>query len=109
MKKLLIGMFVAVLSIAVAPVYAYDAHHPSVETQKSYSAKGEVVAEDKDSSKVKLKHDPVPELNWPAMTMFFNVADKSLLDAVKIGDQVEFEFVKVDGGGPLITKIKPVK
>ncbi|MDP1659090.1 MAG: hypothetical protein Q8L73_07025 [Methylotenera sp.] len=26
-----------------------------------------------------------------------------------MGDQVEFEFVKVDGSGPLITKIKPVK
>lgn len=39
----------------------------------------------------------------------FNVAGKALLDTVKIGDQVEFEFVKVDGSGPLITKIKPVK
>jgi len=100
---------VAILSIAVAPVYAYDAHHPSAETQKSYSAKGEVVAVDSALSKIKLKHDPVPELKWPGMTMFFNVADKSLLDTVKVGDQVEFEFVKVDGGGPLITKIKPVK
>lgn len=109
MKKLLICMFVAILSTAAAPVYAYDAHHQTADNQKSYSAKGEIVAVEKDSSKVKLKHNPVPELNWPAMSMFFNVADKSLLDTVKTGDQVEFEFVKVDGGGPLITKIKSVK
>jgi Cu(I)/Ag(I) efflux system protein CusF len=109
MKKLFIGMFVAVLSIAAAPVYANDAHHQTADNQKSYSAKGEVVAVDSALSKVKLKHDPVPELKWPGMTMFFNVADKSLLDTVKTGDQVEFEFVKVDGGGPLITKIKTVK
>jgi Cu(I)/Ag(I) efflux system protein CusF len=109
MKKLLIGMFFAVLSIAAAPVYANDAHHQAADNQKSYSAKGEVVAVDSASSKVKLKHDPISELKWPGMTMFFNVADKSLLDTVKTGDQVEFEFVKVDGGGPLITKIKPLK
>jgi Cu(I)/Ag(I) efflux system protein CusF len=109
MKKLLICMFVAVSGITSAPVYADDAHHQAVDNQKSYSAKGEVVAVDSNLSKVKLKHDPIPELKWPGMTMFFNVADKSLLDTVKIGDQVEFEFVKVDGGGPLITKIKPAK
>ena len=109
MKKLLICMFVAVLSIAAALVYANDAHHQATDDQKSYSAKGEVIAVDSALSKVKLKHDPVPELKWPGMTMFFNVADKSLLDTVKTGDQVEFEFVKVDGGGPLITKIKPLK
>lgn len=109
MKKLLICVFVALFSFASTPIYAYDAHHPSAETQKSYSAKGEVVAVDKDSSKVKLKHDPVPELNWPAMTMFFNVADKSLLDTVQVGDQVEFEFVKANGSGPLITHIKTLK
>ena len=109
MKKLLICMFVAMLSIAAAPVYANDAHHQAADNQKSYSTKGEVVAVDGALSKVKLKHEAVPELKWPGMTMFFNVADKSLLDTVKTGDQVEFEFVKVDGGGPLITKIKPVK
>ncbi|MDO9365333.1 MAG: copper-binding protein [Methylotenera sp.] len=109
MKKLLICMFVAILNIAAAPVYANDAHHQAADNQKSYSAKGEVVAVDSTLSKVKLKHDAVPELKWPAMTMFFNVADKSLLDTVKVGDQVEFEFVKVDGNGPSITKIKLAK
>ena len=100
-------MLVAVLSIAAVPIYANDAHHQAADSQKSYSTKGEVVAVDSALSKIKLKHDAVPELKWPGMTMFFNVADKALLDTVKIGDQVEFKFVKVDGGGPLITKIKP--
>lgn len=109
MKKLLICMFAAVLSIAAAPAYANEVHHQAADNQKSYSAKGVVVAVDSASSKVKLKHDAVPELKWPGMTMFFNVAGKALLDTVKIGDQVEFEFVKVDGGSPLITKITPVK
>lgn len=109
MKKLLICIFLSILSIAAAPVYANDAHHQTADNQKSYSAKGEVVTVDSNLSKVKLKHDAIPELKWPGMTMFFNVADKSLLDTVKTGDQVEFEFIKVDGGGPLIIKIKPLK
>lgn len=43
------------------------------------------------------------------MTMFFSVTDKSQLDAVEVGDQVEFWFVKANGGAPLITQIKTVK
>jgi Cu(I)/Ag(I) efflux system protein CusF len=109
MKKLLICMFAAVLSIAAAPAYANEVHHQAADNQKSYSAKGVVVAVDSASSKVKLKHDAVPELKWPAMTMFFNVADKSLLESVKTGVQIEFKFIKVDGGGPLITHIKTLK
>lgn len=62
MKKLFIGMFLAILSITATPLYANDAHHQAADNQKSYSAKGEVVAVDRALSKVKLKHDPVPEL-----------------------------------------------
>jgi len=102
-------MFVALFSFASTHIYAYDARQSSGETQKSYSAKGEVIAVDKGSSKVKLKHDAIPELKWPAMTMFFKVADKLLLDTVQVGDRVEFEFVKVNGSGPQITHIKTLK
>lgn len=90
-------------------VYANDAHHPKVEVQKSYAVKGEVVVVDKASGKVKLKHEPIPELDWPAMTMFFAVADKSQLDVLKAGDQVKFEFVRKESGAPLITQINTVK
>jgi len=110
MKKTLISVVAfAILGIAVMPIYANDDHHPKAEVQKSYIVKGEVVVVDKAAGKVKLKHEAVPELDWPAMTMFFPVADKSQLDAVKTGDQVEFQFVKANGGAPLITQIKSLK
>lgn len=99
----------AVLGAAATTVYANDDHHPKAEAKKSYEVKGEVVDVDKAAGKVKLKHAAVPELKWPAMTMFFAVADKPQLDALKAGDQVEFEFVTPNGGAPLITKIKPVR
>ena len=101
----IISLAVAAFSIAAMP----DTHHPQAEAQKSYAVRGEVVAVDKAVGKVKLKHEPVPELNWPAMTMFFAVADKSQLDAVEIGNRVEFQFVKDKDSAPLIMQIKSVK
>lgn len=109
MKRTLISLAAfALLGIAVTPIYADDAHHPKAESQKSYTVKGELIAVDKTSGKVKLKHEAVPELDWPAMTMFFPVADKSQLDALKTGDRVKFEFVQTNGGSPLITQIKSI-
>lgn len=110
MKKFMISVVtLAILGIAVTPIYANDAHHPKAEAQKSYTVKGEVVAVDKASGKVRLKHEAIPELDWPAMTMFFAVADKLQLDALEVGNQVEFQFVKANGGAPLITQIKSVR
>ncbi len=108
-RYLMIAMTSLALVAIVTPVYANDAHHPKAEAQKTYTAKGEVVAVDKAAGKVKLKHEAVPELDWPAMTMFFLVNDKSRLDALKVGDRVELEFVNINGGGPLIMQIKAVK
>jgi Cu(I)/Ag(I) efflux system protein CusF len=108
MKKILICVFLSILS-ATTMVYANDAHYQTTDNQKSYTSKGEVVAVSTASRKIKLKHEAIPELKWPAMTMFFKVADKALPDTVKVGDQVEFELVKIDGGGTLITKIRAIK
>lgn len=110
MKKSLITAFaLAAFGIAVVPGYADDARRPKAEAQKSYAAKGEVVAVDRAAGKVKLKHEAIAELEWPAMTMFFAVADKAQLDALAAGSRVEFQFVKANGSAPLITQIKPVK
>jgi len=110
MKKVLIAALAPwVLGSAAMTAYAADTHLPKAEAQKSYAARGEVVAVDKMGGKVTLKHEAVAELKWPAMTMFFAVADKAQLDALDVGTRVEFRFVKVNGGAPRITQIKPVK
>ncbi len=110
MKRIFTTVLASLIFATCIPaVYANDVHHPKAEAQKIYTVKGEVVAIDKAAGKVKLKHEAVPELDWPAMTMFFPVADKSQLDGIAIGDQVEFQFVKANGGSPSITQIKPLK
>lgn len=83
------------LGLAAAPAAADPAHHPKV--QKSYRVQGEVVAVDRAASKLRLKHDKVPELQWPGMTMDFAVADGKLLEALQPGQKGEFQFELANG------------
>ena len=53
---------------------------------------------DKANGKVKLSHEPIAELGWPRMTMFFRLKDNSLADSVKEGDKVEFSLEKSTSG-----------
>lgn len=48
--------------------------------------------------KLKMSHDPIPELKWPEMTMFFNVNPVVKLDEFKPNDKVEFDLQKSDTG-----------
>jgi len=60
----------------------------------AHRASGVVKKTDAAKSAVTLAHDPVRELNWPAMTMAFKVKDKSVLDRLAVGKKVEFTFVQ---------------
>lgn len=43
---------------------------------------------------ITLDHEPVPTLNWPAMTMEFDVASSNMGKGIKPGDTVSFRFVQ---------------
>ena len=47
----------------------------------------------------------VESLSWPAMTMGFSVKDEALLTKLKVGETVDFEFMKVEQGY-VITEVK---
>lgn len=72
-----------------------------------HMAKGKVTKVDADAGAgtVTIAHGPVKTLNWPAMTMGFQVKDKTLLDKLVVGKTVDFEFAKADGGY-VITSVK---
>ena len=67
---------------------------------------GEVRKIDKDAGKITLKHDAIPSLEMPAMTMVFRVKDPAMLDRVKVGDKVRFAAEKV-GGQFTVVQIEP--
>jgi len=56
---------------------------------------------------VTLSHEPVPGLNWPAMTMLFRIEDPALLRSVKVGDRVAFAFDQ-QPAGPTIRRMTRV-
>jgi Cu(I)/Ag(I) efflux system periplasmic protein CusF len=62
---------------------------------------GTVTAVGADS--ITVDHAPIPEANWPAMTMGFK-ASPELAKSVKVGDKVAFDL-KLQGGAGEITAI----
>ena len=71
------------------------------------SAKGVGVVTEIDAKEavVTLKHQPIPALGWPSMTMPFHANPPSLLNGLKVGDKVAFDTREADGL-PEITAIR---
>lgn len=55
-------------------------------------AKGTVKTVDSKAGTVTLDHEAVKSMNWPAMSMTFQVKDKSLMPKLAQGKKVEVEF-----------------
>ena len=71
----------------------------------THMATGVVKKVDARAGLVTLAHDPVKTMNWPAMTMGFQVKDKMLLDKLSVGKKVDFEFVQ-GSKGYVVTSVK---
>jgi Cu(I)/Ag(I) efflux system membrane fusion protein len=84
---------------------------PSVAKSQgvSHQAEGVVIEIDSKESTVSMRHDPVASLKWPAMTMEFKTANGALLQRLKPGGRVSFEFVERQPGEWVITSVKPAK
>jgi len=93
MKKLLLAIFLASALPALAQALS----------------DGEIRKVDKDTKKLTIKHGPLQNLDMPAMTMVFQVADPKMLDQVKAGDKVKFQAEMLSGGRVIVTRIENVK
>lgn len=91
-------LFPAALSFASA---AADQHQP---TARTYRISGVVKAIAPDA--VTLAHDPVPALQWPAMTMPFALAKGLTPGPLKIGQPALADVSQVNGRY-VITAISP--
>ncbi|NUZ08452.1 copper-binding protein [Piscinibacter koreensis] len=69
---------------------------------------GVVQAVDASEGVVTLKHGEIVNMQMPAMTMPFSVADKKALGAVKTGDNVRFR-VEMVKNPPTVTRIEPAR
>jgi len=73
---------------------------PASPAATSASASGVVTAVDPTAKTIKIAHGPVPELEWPAMTMTFRAPDTDLT-AIRQGDRVSFEFTSTGMDGTI--------
>lgn len=78
---------------------------PASATQTTHSATGVVKSIDAQAGVVTFAHEAVPSMNWPAMTMSFQVKDKMLLDKLAVGKKVDFQFVP-GTKGYVVTAVK---
>lgn len=75
----------------------------SVNTeQKSVTATGTVKSIAYDQMSLRIFHDPIPALKWPAMNMPFEVMDHDLTHSIGAGDRVSFEFIQKEGKNIII-------
>lgn len=81
------------------------AKKPVASAQATHAARATVKKVDEKAGVVTLAHEPVPSLNWPAMTMGFKVKDKTLMKKLGDGKKVEVEFTK-DGDDYVLTAVK---
>ncbi|KNC93065.1 efflux RND transporter periplasmic adaptor subunit [Trabulsiella odontotermitis] len=70
---------------------------------KSYETTGVITA--LDGTTITLAHEPIPALNWGAMTMDFTLASPP--SGVAVGDKVMFQFTLDDEKGAVITHLMP--
>lgn len=103
-------LLLCVLTIA-APAFAQSGAMKGLDVKmdkkgaadKVHKATGVITRVDKD--KVTIKHEPVPSMNWPGMTMAFLVKDKALVEKIKKDQKIDFEFAQ-QGRDYVVTGIR---
>ena len=88
------------LLLAVAPMVPAQMKNEKAGT---HQATGVVTKTDRD--RVTIRHEPVPSMNWPTMTMAFKVKDKAVMDKLKKDRKIRFEFVQ-EGKDYVVTGVR---
>lgn len=74
---------------------------------QTHMTKGTIQSVDREAGAVKIAHEAVPSLNWPAMTMEFKLSNPQDSVGLKEGEQVEFHFAEESAGQYAITQFSP--
>ena len=92
-------------SLLGAPIAHAQHDHGAAKAEIAAQTTGVVKSVNGEKGTFTIAHDPVPSLKWPAMTMNFKAGDRKMLDQVKPGAKVAFEFEQ-RGKDYVITSIR---
>lgn len=73
---------------------------------KVYEATGRIESIDLSSNSVSMTHDPIPDLQWPAMTMDFGLDNAEVTAGILPGEPIWFAFEDRGDGEFVITRIQ---
>ncbi len=86
-----------------------DADSKPISTSaKPHKGEGTVEAVDPSGRSFTMNHGPIASLNWPAMTMDFQVKDQALLTGIKPGQKIEIEIEQGKDMEFIVTRITPL-
>lgn len=80
----------------------------SVQKHDMAQGTGVVKAVDTAKGTVTIQHHAIASVHWPAMTMIFTADPRTLLQSVKVGEQVTFTL-HPDGAHSTVTAIAPAR
>lgn len=84
----------ASIGLAQAASHEHDIHHDTAaHKMQADRHQGTGMVKAVKSSKVQITHEPIASLQWPAMTMWFDLNDPASY-SIKVGDQVHFEMMQ---------------
>lgn len=106
-------LIAAALAATVAQVWAQGMSMPAKPATNTPASAmplvdGEIRKLDPAAGLVVLKHGDIPNLAMPGMTMGFDVADKKMLNGLKVGDKVRFQAEMIKGKAT-VTELKLFK
>ncbi|MEG1599011.1 cation efflux system protein CusF [Citrobacter sp.] len=96
-KAALLSLFSVVMFNAQANEHQHGEMmnmEPTAQQEQTISATGVIESIDTENKKITIKHEPIPAVNWPAMTMRFTLVPETKADDIKSGDKVAFTFVQ---------------
>jgi len=100
-------VFIVLLSLIVSLNAMNMEHddHSADSTSKKVQAIGTIKSIGEGCRFMRIFHEPIADLKWPAMNMKFDVAEPSLCSGIAEGDKVHFDFV-YQNGKTTVTKIQ---
>lgn len=111
--KQLILIPLALLSLASMPAVAEDMHmHMNMDSHaaaQSHEGRGTINSVDAKAGKINMTHEAIASLDWPGMTMDFEVQDKAVLSNLKPGQKVKFKLIEPRHGKYVISEISALK
>lgn len=103
----------ALLTLTALPAFSesmgVNMQMDSKAASQTHQGKGTVNSVDAKAGKVNLSHEPIQSLDWPEMTMDFDVKDKISLTKLKPGQIIAFKLIETRKGKYVISEITVLK